>query len=84
MHVTNSSLILSVLWSKRKNYRGYLRNCLGFSLDSLIRFQCVRLTDPFNFWSLVSLDEADFHLAAALAALQRVDFVDPLDQHGPG
>ena len=41
--------------------------------------------DPFNFWSLVSFDEADyFHLAAALAALKRVDFVDPLDQHGPG
>ena len=30
-------LILFVLWSECKNYHGYLRNCLGFSLDSLIR-----------------------------------------------
>ena len=45
MHVTNSSVILSVLWSEYKNYHGYLRNRLGFSLDALIRFKSVRLTD---------------------------------------
>jgi len=45
MHVTISSLILSVLWSECKNRHGFLRSCLGFSLNCLIRFKCVRLTD---------------------------------------
>ena len=45
MHVTISSLILSVRWSECKNRYGFLRSCLGFSLNSLIRLKRVRLTD---------------------------------------
>ena len=45
MHVTISSLILSILWSECKNRHEFLRSCLGFYLNFLIRFKCVRLTD---------------------------------------
>ena len=41
--------------------------------------------DLLDHVALRRLDEGDdLHLAAALGTLQRVDLVDPLDEHGPG
>ncbi len=41
--------------------------------------------DPLDHVTLATLDEGnDLHLPATARALQRVDFVHPLDEHGPG